>query len=51
MSVKFKDGSAATEEEVNAIARAFGFMSWQEMERACRAGDKKRAARRGRSAA
>ncbi|WP_280474810.1 hypothetical protein [Nocardia asiatica] len=45
MSVKFKDGRVATEQELDAIARAFGFMSWAEMDRVCRARDEKRAAR------
>ncbi|MCC3333537.1 hypothetical protein [Nocardia abscessus] len=43
MSVKFKNGRVATEEELDAIARAFGFMSWQEMERTCRYRDARRA--------
>lgn len=47
-AVRFKNGRNATESELDAIARAFGFSSHQELERACRAGDAKRIARRGR---
>ncbi|MGW4718920.1 hypothetical protein [Nocardia sp. NPDC004260] len=43
MAVKFANKQVATEEELNAIARAFLFSSWQEMERTCRYRDARRA--------
>jgi len=46
MAVRFANKQVATEEELNAIARAFLFSSWQEMERTCRAGDRRREYRR-----
>jgi hypothetical protein len=42
MAVRFANKQVATEEELNAIARAFLFSCWQEMERSCRAGDQRR---------
>lgn len=46
MTVRFKNGRNATEAELDAIARAFGFASHQELERACRDGDARRMDRR-----
>lgn len=51
MAVRFANKQVATEEELNAIARAFLFSSWQEMERVCRTRDKRRANRKARRAA
>ncbi|MEU2013057.1 hypothetical protein [Nocardia sp. NPDC019302] len=45
MAVRYANKQVATEEELNAIARAFLFSSWQEMERTCRHRDAQRAAR------
>lgn len=43
--IRFANSQVATEQELDAIARAFGFMSWLEMDRVCRARDAQRAGR------
>lgn len=42
MVVRFKDGRAASEYELIAICRAFGFQSPQELDAICRARDEQR---------
>ncbi|WP_157227433.1 hypothetical protein [Nocardia asiatica] len=44
-AIRFANNQVATEQELDAIARAFGFMSWAEMDRVCRTRDEKRAER------
>lgn len=46
MAVRYANKQVATEEELDAIARAFLFSSWQDMERVCRYRDARRSARK-----
>lgn len=41
-AVRFANGRIATEDELDTIARAFGFQSHREMERVCRYREAKR---------
>lgn len=47
---RFANGAVVTEEELEAIARAFGFWSPKEMEQAMRYADAERAQRKNRRA-
>ena len=42
MTVRFKDGSIATDRELNCVALAFGFSSWTHMRREFMAADIRR---------
>lgn len=50
MATRFADGRIASEQELEAIARAFGFRSAKEMEQAMQHADAARAQRKKRSA-